>query len=155
MNRHSLSPVSLSHSTLKAGNKHKSDFSAATWRLFVVGSFSSVLEHLSGVTSHSTLKCVISYFHSKDNKPHLQFTSFYRDLQFPVSIAALSKKATHKQRQKQRIPTLKSSCWVFSSSSSLFSLANPGAVKFSSSASMLCPGFFALVSEPSSFWGLR
>lgn len=77
-------------------------FSCNLETFFVVGSFSSVLEHLSGVTSHSALKCVIPYFHSKDNKPHLQFTSFYRDLQFPVSIAALSKKATHINRGRNR-----------------------------------------------------
>lgn len=60
---------------------------------FLCWDLSDVLEHLSGVTSHSQLSSVSSPIsNSKDNKPHLQFTSS------PVSIAALSKKATHKQR---------------------------------------------------------
>lgn len=137
-----------SQSTLKAGNKHKSDFSAATWRLFVVGSFSSVLEHLSGVTSHSQLSSVSSI--STARKINLIYNS-----QVPLFLLLPYQRKLHIRGRKQTTPTLKSSCWVFSSSSSLFSRANPGAVKFSSSASMLCPGFFALVSEPSSFWGLR
>lgn len=53
------------------------------------------------------------------------------------------------------LPTLKSSCWILSSSSSLLSRADARVVTFSSSTSGFCPAFFGLASSPSSFCGLR